>query len=1248
MIRKENLEATLKAIGYIQSTRTNVFEKKYAQFDCTIEVDFNGNGSINYPEEKGMKITRKTTCNFSQPENFVVLECITRLMDKGYRPEHIELEKEWTLGHSDKGGFADILVKDADGKTLFIIECKTPGTEYKKELNNTLNDGGQLFSYWKQEGYCKWLSLYASDFDGTSVSYTTETIDCSDDANILATAKKDPSIRLYRDAGTTEDLFTVWDETYDKRLCGDVIFRDDSQAYQIGVKPLRKVDLKDFSENDKVVNKFEEILRHNNVSDKENAFNRLIALFICKLVDEIQKGDNDIVDFQYKIGTDTYETLQDRLQRLHKEGMEKFMREEIFYVADDYAENLVQQYTGQKRQKMIEDLRNTLRVLKFYTNNDFAFKDVHNEELFYQNGKILVEVVQLFENYRIIGSNDVQMLGDLFEQLLNKGFKQNEGQFFTPIPITRFIWDSLPVERTIKKADGIEFPKIIDYACGAGHFLTQGFEAVNASVLSIDSSYKINRTWAEHKIFGIEKDYRLARVSKISLFMHGAGDGNIIFGDGLENYTDKDISPCSFDILVANPPYSVKSFKPHLKLKDNTFTTLEKISNDGSEIETLFIERIAQLLKPTGIAAVILPNTILIKESESFISAREYILKNFNLRAISVMGSKTFGATGTNTVILFLEKFNEPPKRLDLVSDSINSIFASNDLSDWEDEDIIDDYLEKIHVKKSTYFSFIKRDRNYSDWSNDEYFKMYVDAFIASADFINKTKQKSFSKLSTAERMDWYNNKFYDYVDEIEKEKMTYFALCYQQTTLIINAPDENKAQEKFLGYKWSNRKGQEGIQILSPGGLLYDENDRNSQTHISSMIRNSFLGKECIVEGLEDYAYYLNLKDMLDFSSTGFTKTIKTIKTRELKTTPGLINYRLSDKSFELSIGNRVLSDEVEPDGLYPIYSANVFEEFGRISKQNLTDFTYPSIIWGIDGDWMVNIIPAGQPFYPTDHCGVLRIKDNPDILPDYFALALGVAGMHEKFSRHNRASTQRIKKLLIQVPSKTIQESLLKKYHEITEKIKHEEDIIQTINQEIKQKYFDLYGTIESTKYSSSPLEKVCQFITDGTHQTPTYTTEGNGVKFLSSKDVTKEYIDWSNIEYIPFDLHEQLSKRVAPAKNGTIGIAALNDTDEVFDVYVSLAVLRPNELVTPEYLLCAINSEYTKKLFKDSIVGMGVPNLHLNVIQKTMIVLPDITEQLEFTSFVRGKLADKQSAILQKKELEDERKSYLLSNF
>ena len=75
--------------------------------------------------------------------------------------------------------------------------------------------------------------------------------------------------------------------------------------------------------------------------------------------------------------------------------MEKFMREEIYYVSDDYPEWLFTTYTGSRRKKAIEDLKKTIRILKFYSNNDFAFKDVHNEELFYQNGKILVEMVQL-------------------------------------------------------------------------------------------------------------------------------------------------------------------------------------------------------------------------------------------------------------------------------------------------------------------------------------------------------------------------------------------------------------------------------------------------------------------------------------------------------------------------------------------------------------------------------------------------------------------------------------------------------------------------------------------------------------------------------------------------------------------------------------------------------------------------------------------------------------------------------------
>ena len=871
MIRKENLEEMLKVIGYVRDAHKKIYEKRYADFDCVIEVDFTGSGSIRYPEDKGMKITRKTTCNFSDPENFVVLECITRLMDKGYRPEHIELEREWTLGHEKKSGFADILVKDEDGKTLFIIECKTDGAEYKKEYNNTLADGGQIFSYWQQERSCKWLALYASNFDGKKVSYTTDSVDCSDDANILLAAKKDSSIRLYKYAHTVEELYSAWNETYEKRLCGDVIFREDSQAYNIGVKTRQKKDLVDFTPDDKIVNRFEEILRHNNVSDKENAFNRLIALFICKLVDESTKGEDDEVEFQYKQGTDTYETLQDRLQRLHRDGMEKFMREEIYYVPADYPEWLFSTYTGAKRKKAIEDLQNTIRILKFYSNNDFAFKDVHNEELFYQNGKILVEMVQLFEKYRIVYPSKHQFLGDLFEQLLNKGFKQNEGQFFTPMPITRFIWDSLPIERMIKSERGTVYPKVIDYACGAGHFLTEAIEAINHFVHSDG-----NNAWARDHIYGIEKDYRLARVAKISLFMNGAGEGNIIFGDGLENAPEKGIENGAFDILVANPPYSVKDFKQHLQLKNNSFTLLDSIGLNGGEIETLFVERIGQLLKPQGIAAVILPSSILSNDSASYTGAREQFLKNFYIRAIVAFGSKTFGATGTNTVVMFLEKFNEPPKQIDLSADSVSAIFDGDELADWRDKEILEAYTAQIEVDDETYEKFLNKSYSIEDMNDIEYFKMYVSAFASSPEAGRLTKTKTYQKMSADEQERIYLQKFYEYAHAIESEKVFYFSLVYKQTTVIITAPSDNKEQKEFLGYDWSNRKGNEGIQIITPGGKMYDNEDRAAKGTLASAIKLSFEGTEpSFNEEQQEFGIVMDTKDMLDFSRVNFNKSL-------------------------------------------------------------------------------------------------------------------------------------------------------------------------------------------------------------------------------------------------------------------------------------------------------------------------------------------------------------------------------------
>lgn len=178
------------------------------------------------------------------------------------------------------------------------------------------------------------------------------------------------------------------------------------------------------------------------------------------------------------------------------------------------------------------------------------------------------------------------------------------------------------------------------------------------------------------------------------------------------------------------------------------------------------------------------------------------------------------------------------------------------------------------------------------------------------------------------------------------------------------------------------------------------------------------------------------------------------------------------------------------------------------------------------------------------------------------------------------------------------------------------------------VKARFVEMFGSIYNNKYryTIKTLKDVCEQIKDGTHQTPTYTEDvENGFKFLSSKDVTSGRIDWSKIRYIPAKLHEELYARIKPqrgdlllAKNGTTGVAAIVETDEIFDIYVSLALLRPVN-INPVYLWGAVNSVESKYQFDRHIKGIGVPNLHLGEIKETKIVVPPLQLQGEFATFV-----------------------------
>jgi len=101
-----SIKRLISILGFSPKENTaGIYSKKYAD-DYTIEVDF-PNQKIHYGDR--IKAGNKTTQNFSAPENFVVLECVNRLLETGYQPEHIELEKTWATGRGTSGKL-DILV----------------------------------------------------------------------------------------------------------------------------------------------------------------------------------------------------------------------------------------------------------------------------------------------------------------------------------------------------------------------------------------------------------------------------------------------------------------------------------------------------------------------------------------------------------------------------------------------------------------------------------------------------------------------------------------------------------------------------------------------------------------------------------------------------------------------------------------------------------------------------------------------------------------------------------------------------------------------------------------------------------------------------------------------------------------------------------------------------------------------------------------------------------------------------------
>ncbi len=272
----------------------------------------------------------------------------------------------------------------------------------------------------------------------------------------------------------------------------------------------------------------------------------------------------------------------------------------------------------------------------------------------------------------------------------------------------------------------------------------------------------------------------------------------------------------------------------------------------------------------------------------------------------------------------------------------------------------------------------------------------------------------------------------------------------YSTDTFVVNSRNEDKIKTKFIYYFLSSIISEINEFYFKGVGLkhLQKPDFRNIKIPIPPMeIQQKIISSIEVLEAKEKKA-----KDQIEKDKETIINLFIQLELKSDK------EVRLSDgKIFQVSIGKRVVKKEFVENGKIPVYSANVIEPFGNIDKLLIEDFSKPSVLWGIDGDWMVNYIPNDYPFYPTDHCGVLRVKDD-SINEKYLAFILEKEGKAFEFSRAKRASIDRIQGIKIPVPPILEQEKTVFNIKIIEKQIEKNENILSEIprkKEEILKKY-------------------------------------------------------------------------------------------------------------------------------------------------------------------------------------------------
>jgi len=1323
MITKDNLAALLLHPNFGFTKRGNIYKKEYFQ-GASIEVNTDTQKITYSPVDSlfkegefptkdkpanGFVIHRDTTLNFSANENFVCLVCTHLLLKKGYEPKHIVFEPAFKVGHVNKPSYGDILVFDKEYNPLVLIENKTFGTEFSKEWNLMQKDGGQLFSYLgplvNVMGRCQNLVLFAADFDEKEVLLKNHIITLKDNEKRL---KELDNAKSFADA--QGKYYEVWDQTYGKSFETKGLFEDDIEAYSVGKLKYTINDLKGLSHAEirPIYHEFATILRNHAITDFEHSFYILIDLFLCKITDELNNPDD--LQFYYKgIARDTPKEYCNRLLKLYQQGKRQLFNVEVVNKDEEDIKQIFED-TGRSlvTNGLFAGIKELFEEMKFYNIKKFNFIDVENREEFEMNFQILIKIAALIQDINLSSSETNHFFGDLFEGLLSKNVHQTEGQFFTPLPIVNFIINSLPQFPNTDKV------KVLDYACGAGHFLTE-----------------FVKHYPKAKIYGIEKSQTLSQVAKIATIINGCQDSRIIFKDSLSHINTMDVryqgfEKESFDCIIANPPYSVKGFLNTMEQKDRdqfelAKTIEEKAFSTNRSIECFFVERAQHFLKKDGLMGIVLPSSLLSNEN-IYTKTREIIFANFNILAIAVMNSRTFGSTGTNTVILFAQKVKKNSEGL------LHTFLDKKDYTQYTTSSAIDSYIKKQGYPKDEYFAFMQDNVLGDNLKETNVFKDYAanfkkssisksiqkEWFAKSSYYLEGLKESSkeykkqfalflssddYKQLEEAE----YKRQFVAFAKDIECKKLNVYIQTENNIVAILQSPPEkvnnksNKAEVvKFLGYDWSNRKGDEGIKYLTSKvqetATSDDEDDKdteivqaiNSIKYIETPLYNpgddndvskfSYALRKHIKDYCNKFSYgtvikncekpfagemdsllqFTKLTDVIDFNRTTFNLAIRTNvekKVEEVIYKAGIQSIGL-DSVANIEYGTRIVKKNAEGT-LYPVYGGGgeTFrtDNYNRENRYVISRFGMsPECIRYVSGKFFLNdsglTVKSMDDRLNDDFLNLFLFSNQPSI----FALGRGIA--QKNLDMNAFASFK------VPLPSKLIQQEIVSECQNIDAEAQDAEVKIAELKEDINEIVADIKGKI-------TKLGTIAQFKNGLNYKEATIGDTVSIVGVANFKD--NKSPKWDEVKTITISdnvddsylLHK--NDLVTVRSNGSrelVGRFMLIDKEPeertTFSGF-SIRVRIVSDEVDSEFLYYLLSSANIRQRLTTGSNGANIKSLNQDLLSNLEIPLPSLSEQknvIDKIGAIESQIAslkaicdeavDRKKAVLHRELIEDDK--------